>query len=309
MMLAAQRLHQRESEGEQNNMEVHSPSKQKETIKQKTKLWYTTIYSDSSCRCVPFLRHRYTSYFSKGSTPLALAISCCTSISISSLLYSESELTLYRKSLHYQNMQKIPRKSKMRRMNRQKPLERRRTLKLRSMETHPSRSTNFGNNSVDYWHMEVPEKNGCSPATPPAWFCHWGPSRHETPRRRIKWRRRTGPRCIYCSARSTARRDVGQGRGEKRMRGEAQVERETCYHTTCQNIDAAQPGVEQKEDEELLVLISNAVAEPRAVMIHVHNAHLEWRREQASTRQMLQWWHRGGFLQQQVSQYRMFQLP
>ena len=59
------------------------------------------------------------------------------------------------------------------------------------------------------------------------------------------------------------------------MTGEAQVERETCYHTTCQNIDAAQPGVEQKEDEELLVLISNAVAEPRAVMIHVHNAHLE----------------------------------
>ena len=59
------------------------------------------------------------------------------------------------------------------------------------------------------------------------------------------------------------------------MTGEAQVERETCDHTTCQNINATQPGVEQKKNKELLVSVPDAVAEPGTVMIHVHNAHLE----------------------------------
>ena len=40
------------------------------------------------------------------------------------------------------------------------------------------------------------------------------------------------------------------------------------------DIEAPEPRIGKKEDEELLVGIANAVAQPGTVMVHVHHAHL-----------------------------------
>mgnify|MGYP004514203371 CR=1 FL=1 len=92
-------------------------------------------------------------------------------------------------------------------------------------------------------------------------------------------------------------RNEHEGRGDNRN-GFATSITETGKNDVCreeENQKGSHPAVEQKEDEELLVLIPYAIAHPRAMMIHVHNAHLREKKNGKPTLHTLQWWQRGGF--------------
>ena len=55
---------------------------------------------------------------------------------------------------------------------------------------------------------------------------------------------------------------------------EGAVEAEDVAKRREGDIEAPEPRIGKEEDEELLVGIANAVAQPGAVMVHVHHAHL-----------------------------------
>ena len=77
---------------------------------------------------------------------------------------------------------------------------------------------------------------------------------------------------------------------------------ENHIHREEEDQKRSHPAVEQKENKEFLVLVTDAVAHPRTMVIHVHNAHLgEWGYG-VSTLHTLQWWQRGGFFWPHTSQ-------